>query len=104
MNLPLARNSQVELQPPVNAPVHDRVRGDQSPPSELRGTMIPLPIPLSSECEELLNALLLERGHPGNTVYRGSKEGGNNSLVLFDCKETPFYQHPRFCIRTPRYI
>ncbi|TGO45417.1 hypothetical protein BCON_0395g00060 [Botryotinia convoluta] len=102
MSRALARNPHVELLPLVNAPVYESFR--EALPPEHIGKMIPFPSSLSSDCERLLNALLLQHGHPETAAYCESKEGGNNNLVVFNCQATPFYALLKYCIRTPRYI
>ncbi|KAF5875501.1 uncharacterized protein Bfra_003955 [Botrytis fragariae] len=102
MDPPLTRNPHVELLPLVDAPVYGGV-GKDSPPEKI-GKMIPFPSPLSSDCERLLNALLLQHEHPQTAAYVKSKGGGNNNLVVFTCLTSPFYALLEYCIRTPRYI
>ncbi|TGO41917.1 hypothetical protein BHYA_0015g00800 [Botrytis hyacinthi] len=102
MSRALTRRPHVELFPLIHEPGYERVRVD-FPPEQI-GKIIPFPSPLSSDCEALLNALLLEHGHPETAAYCESKEGGNNNLVVFDCQATPFYVLLKYCIRTPRYI
>lgn len=102
MSRAITRNPHVELLPLINEPGYERVRVD-FPPEQI-GKMIPFPSPLNSDVERLLNALLLEHGHPETAAYCESKQGGNNTLVVFDCQATPFYVQLKYCIRTPRYI
>ncbi|KAF7923755.1 uncharacterized protein EAE98_007573 [Botrytis deweyae] len=102
MDLTLARNPHVELLPLVHAPFYDR--NPEDPPPEQIGKMIPFPSTLSTDCERLLNALLLEHGHPQTSACCHIIEGKNNCFVLFTCQTTPFYARQYYYIRTPRYI
>ncbi|KAF7881469.1 hypothetical protein EAF00_011838 [Botryotinia globosa] len=102
MSRAITRNPHVELLPLINEPGYERARVDS--PAEQMGKMIPFPSPLNSDVERLLNALLLEHGHPETAAYCQSKQEGNNNLVVFDCQATPFYVKLKYCIRTPRYI
>ncbi|TGO08039.1 hypothetical protein BTUL_0229g00060 [Botrytis tulipae] len=102
MSRAITREPHVELFPMINELGYEKVMVDL-PPEQI-GKMIPFPSPLNSDVERLLNALLLEHGYPETAAYCESKQGGNNNLVVFDCQATPFYVHPKYCIRTPRYI